>query len=109
MSTFMPLGAATARELAPVRHRPAIVRGADENGHTTYRLACPCGATGEEHAARRLAEWDLNEHVAALPRVPADQQCRAPKRHGVCHWEPCEACEHQTTLFDPTQTEGHRP
>jgi hypothetical protein len=85
---------------APVRHRPVIERGADATGRRTYRLACTCGTGGEEHAARRLAEWDLDKHVAALPPVPAARQCRAPKRHGCRFWEPCALCEHQTVLFD---------
>ncbi|MET8146360.1 hypothetical protein ABZU32_39140 [Sphaerisporangium sp. NPDC005288] len=84
---------------APVRHRPKIERGADAVGKT-YRLTCPCGTRGDEHAARHLAEWDLNEHVAGLPKVPAGQQCRDSKRHDRRAWESCRLCEHQVALFE---------
>ncbi|GAA3801715.1 hypothetical protein GCM10022226_21930 [Sphaerisporangium flaviroseum] len=85
--------------VAPVRHRPQIERGADACGKT-YRLACTCGTRGEEHCARHLAEWDLNEHVAGLPKVATGQQCRDPKRHDRRPWEPCGLCERQELLFD---------
>ncbi|RCG32983.1 hypothetical protein DQ384_00565 [Sphaerisporangium album] len=85
---------------AVVRHLPAIERHRDETGHRFYRLACTCGATGQEHPARRLAEWDLNEHVAGLPKVPAAKQCNDPGRHDRRVWEPCEVCELQEPLFD---------
>jgi hypothetical protein len=85
-------------------HRPVIKRGVDSFDRKVYRMVCTCGARGEEHAARRLAEWDLNEHVSALPRVPAAQQCHTPKTHDRRPWEPCQACERQEALFDaPTR------
>lgn len=95
--------AATVQESPPVRHRPVITRGPDEFGRTAYRLARTCGASGGEHAARRLAEWDLNQHVLSLPPVPAGQRCQDPKRHGCRHWEPCALCEHQAPLFEAAE------
>ncbi|MFI7534000.1 hypothetical protein [Streptosporangium sp. NPDC049376] len=84
---------------APVRHRPTITRTAGQVG-TVYRFTCPCGATGEEQAARRMALVDLNQHVMSLPRVPADQQCRIPRTHDCSLWEPCGLCAGQLDLFD---------
>ncbi|MFF4413217.1 hypothetical protein ACFYY8_11855 [Streptosporangium sp. NPDC001559] len=83
----------------PVRHRPTITRTAGDVG-AVYQFACPCGATGEEQAARRMALVDLNEHVLSLPKVPAAQQCRTPRTHGNQLWEPCGLCADQTSLFD---------
>ncbi|MER7209819.1 hypothetical protein ABT340_22385 [Streptosporangium sp. NPDC000239] len=84
---------------ASVRHRPKVIRTAEDIG-TVYQFVCLCGATGEEQAARRMALVDLNEHVLSLPRVPADQQCRTPRAHGRSPWEPCGLCADQTSLFD---------
>jgi hypothetical protein len=84
----------------PVRHRPQIERRLDAAGRKTYRLSCACGHTGQEHAARRMADCDLNDHILALPRVPAAEQCRDPQRHGCRHWEPCSVCRDQLPLFD---------
>ncbi|MEV8635838.1 hypothetical protein AB0395_29700 [Streptosporangium sp. NPDC051023] len=84
-----------------IRHRPDIVRTASEYG-TTYRMRCPCGTTGPEQAARRMAQVDLNTHVLSLPRVPAAQRCHDQARHDRRDWEPCAVCEHQMPLFDLT-------
>ncbi|MBO4274945.1 hypothetical protein [Microbispora triticiradicis] len=83
---------------APVRHRPAITRSANEFG-ATYRLVCTCGRTGEQHQVRSLARMDLDRHLTALPLVPEHQQCRDPQRHDCRPWEPCELCEGQEALF----------
>ncbi|MFD8534314.1 hypothetical protein ACFV0L_43590 [Streptosporangium canum] len=89
----------TTAPAAPVRHRPAIRRGAGTLGRV-YQLVCSCGQSGREHAARRMAQVDLNAHLLALPPVPAAQQCHNPKQHDRRGWEPCGICEHQTALFD---------
>lgn len=85
---------------APVRHQPTITRTAGEVS-TVYRFVCLCGVAGEEHAARRMAQVDLNEHVLSLPKVPAAERCQAPRAHGRSVWEPCGLCANQGTLFDP--------
>lgn len=87
-----------------IRHRPDIVRNADEYG-TTYQMRCSCGVTGRKQPARRLAQLALNDHVLSLPRVPAAQQCTDPARHDRRHWEPCAVCADQVPLFDLTTEE----
>lgn len=84
-----------------VRHRPHIARRFDPTGRRTYRMECTCGTCGEERASRRMAAIDQARHLEALPRVPADQQCRDPQRHGTRWWEPCPTCAGQLALFDP--------
>ncbi|MET8140400.1 hypothetical protein ABZU32_08845 [Sphaerisporangium sp. NPDC005288] len=100
MAPTTTTASAPAPASALVRHRPVIARGVTDLGHTSYRLDCSCGTTSKEHSARRLAEWDLGEHVATLPKVPAGQQCRDAKRHDRRHWEPCTLCAGQASLFD---------
>ncbi|MDP9870477.1 MULTISPECIES: hypothetical protein [Streptosporangium] len=89
----------TAAPPAVVRHRPKVVRAVDGTG-TVYRLVCPCGTTGREWYGRGPAQEELERHLAALPVVPAAQQCQAPRRHDRRAWEPCLVCELQTALFD---------
>lgn len=84
---------------AEIRHVPEIRRSA----RLGYQMRCPCGARGDDHAARRLADVDAAQHIAALPRVPAAQQCQAPKRHDRRDWEPCELCASQESLFNLTE------
>ncbi|WP_344941540.1 hypothetical protein [Actinomadura miaoliensis] len=81
-----------------VRHRPSIEQGADDYG-ATYRMCCTCGQQGEAHASRRLAQYDLDSHVSALPRVPVYQQCRDRRAHDRRPWEPCATCAGQMSLF----------
>lgn len=94
-----------SRAAAAVRHRPVIERGIDAWGHV-YRMRCTCGASGEAHDMRGLAERDLNEHVRALPEVPPPQRCRHPKEHDWRAWEPCQVCAGQLELFDLQETLG---
>lgn len=82
------------------RHRPKIARRMDPSWGRVYQFRCTCGARGEEYAARQMARADEQEHVAALPRVPADQQCADPQRHGTRPWERCGVCADQLSLFD---------
>ncbi|MBA9002055.1 hypothetical protein [Thermomonospora cellulosilytica] len=82
-----------------VRHRPTIVRGVDAFGRT-YQHRCTCGDHGQVRASRQMAEADQQQHIEALPRVPADQQCRDPRAHDRRPWEPCGLCADQLSLLD---------
>lgn len=82
-----------------VRHRPAVERTRDGT-RLAYQARCTCGYRGWLEVTRRSAEWELAQHVRELPRVPAAQQCRDPRRHDRRPWEPCALCEAQTPLFD---------
>ncbi|GII89698.1 hypothetical protein Ssi03_76880 [Sphaerisporangium siamense] len=101
-ATTITAPAAPAAEAAAVavRHRPQIGRGIDAYGRRSYRFTCPCGAAGAEQAARRMAQWDHDRHIAELPEVPAARRCRDPRRHGCLAWEPCRTCEDQLPLFE---------
>ncbi|GGL56571.1 hypothetical protein [Planomonospora parontospora] len=95
----MPRKKTTKKAAAALRHRPKVVRTADDVG-AVYRMTCTCGTTGRDWYARPPAKEELERHIATLPRVPAGQECRDPKRHDRRHWEPCGLCAGQEALFD---------
>lgn len=80
------------------RHRPAA-RACSVNNLVRYRLRCSCGAAGPARQSRAEARRDVQAHIESLPPVPADQQCRDPKTHGVKAWEPCPLCADQLPLW----------
>jgi len=80
-----------------VRHRPKITRRV-EDGEKVYRFTCACGLEGVERASRKMAAADQADHLASLPKIPADQQCRDPQRHRTRWWERCPVCADQLPL-----------
>ncbi|HLV71722.1 MAG TPA: hypothetical protein VKY91_02975 [Vulgatibacteraceae bacterium] len=79
------------------RHDPAVARTRDE-GLPAYQARCTCGYRSVPHATRRMAEWEISQHVAGLPRVPADQQCRDRRAHRRPVWEACPLCAGQLSI-----------
>jgi hypothetical protein len=78
-------------------HRPTIDR-VPRAGVRLYQLRCTCGIHGRERSSRRVAEIDQADHIGALPRVPAAEQCQMPRQHDRRAWEPCLLCRDQQAL-----------
>lgn len=83
-----------------MRHRPRVERSLSDRGLRVHRMVCTCGERGQERGMASTAQQDSVSHVADLPRVPAGQECRDPRRHDRRPWEPCALCAAQMPLFD---------
>jgi hypothetical protein len=94
--------AARGERRAPqVRHRPVVKRIVVADERPAYRMECACGAAGEVHPSRRMAELDRHAHVAELVRqVPEGERCQMAREHRVQPWERCGLCAGQVALFE---------
>ncbi|GLZ15849.1 hypothetical protein Acsp04_60840 [Actinomadura sp. NBRC 104425] len=81
-----------------MRHRPYVEPVVD-GCRIGYRMRCTCGQAGEVYETRRVPRYEVDSHIATLPRVPVGQQCRDRRAHGRRPWEPYELCTNQMALF----------